>query len=224
LQFPYALDKLPAVLDEQWDSPAFSQYRFAFPAEYQNDRTALEAHVRDLVARDVKIAYLKGLQGYLWKYGYSTGEIKAPLYADVAPFMKACNEAGKKIIIYSSGSVPAQKLLFGHTDAEPADLQPLIADWFDTVNAGLKTESDSYRAILSKHPDVASDKWLFLSDNLAEVKAALAAGIKSLPVSRPGNNPLPADDRLSGLAIPDFTPQTAATERKTMQTIGSVQH
>jgi enolase-phosphatase E1 len=149
------------------------------------------------------------------------GEIKAPLFADVAPFMKACHEAGKKLIIYSSGSVPAQKLLFGHTDAEPADLQPLIADWFDTVNAGLKMESASYRTIISKHPDVAPDRWLFLSDNLAEVKAALAAGMKSLPVTRPGNHQLPSEEPLSRLAIPDFTPQTAATARESLRAIGS---
>lgn len=196
-------------MDNQWDTPAFAQYRDAFPEEYRHDRPAFEAHVRDLVARDVKVAYLKSLQGHLWQHGYDSGEIKAPLFPDVAPFVAAAHAAGKKIIIYSSGSVPAQKLLFGHTDAEPADMRPLISDWFDTVNAGSKTDVASYAAILSNYPDISPARWLFLSDNLKEVGAALGSGMWSLPVVRPGNPPLPPDHPLSSLAIPDFTPESA---------------
>ncbi|KAI9897577.1 hypothetical protein N3K66_007433 [Trichothecium roseum] len=202
--FPFALKALPKVLDEQWDDPSFAQYRNAFPEEYRNDRQALEAHVRDLVARDVKIAYLKGLQGYLWLRGYESGEIKAPVYPDVAPFIHSAHEAGKKIMIYSSGSVPAQKLFFGHTDSQPSDLKPLISDWFDTVNAGLKTEVKSYETILSHHADTPPARWLFLSDNIKEVDAARAAGMQSVPVIRPGNAPLPSDHPLIGSAVHSF--------------------
>jgi enolase-phosphatase E1 len=202
--FPFALNALPQILDEQWDSPAFAEYRNAFPEEYRDSREALEAHVRDLVARDVKISYLKGLQGYLWRQGYESGEIKTPLFPDVPPFLRASHDAGKKIMIYSSGSVPAQKLLFGHTDAQPADLQPLISDWFDTVNAGPKMDVASYQAILSKYPDASPARWLFLSDNPSEVDAALGAGMRSLPVVRPGNAPLPPDYPLSTAALSTF--------------------
>jgi enolase-phosphatase E1 len=192
-------------LDEQWDEPAFAEYRNAFPEKYRDSREALEAHVRDLVARDVKISYLKGLQGYLWQQGYESGEIKTPLFPDVPPFLRASHAAGKKIMIYSSGSVPAQKLLFGHTDAQPADLQPLISDWFDTVNAGPKMDVASYQAILSKYPDVSPARWLFLSDNPNEVDAALGAGMRSLPVVRPGNAPFPPDYPLSTAALSTFS-------------------
>lgn len=122
----------------------------------------------------------------------------------MAPFLKEAHAAGKKIIIYSSGSVPAQKLFFGHTDADPSDLRPLISDWFDTVNAGSKIDAASYRAILAQHPDVSPARWLFLSDNLKEVDAALTAGLQSLPVVRPGNAPLPEEHSLSTVAVTQF--------------------
>ncbi|EHA54005.1 enolase-phosphatase E1 [Pyricularia oryzae] len=189
--FPYALEALPHTLDSQWDDPAFAQYRDAFPAEYASSKEALAAHVRDLVSRDVKAPYLKSLQGYLWKNGYDSGEIRAPLFADVAPKFAAWQAAGIAIMIYSSGSVPAQKLLFGHTNSEPADLTSAIADFFDTVNAGPKTEIASYEKIASMHPQYPKNEWLFLSDNVKEVDAALGAGFQSFVVQRPGNPELP---------------------------------
>jgi enolase-phosphatase E1 len=118
--------------------------------------------------------------------------------------MKDAHAAGKQIMIYSSGSVPAQQLLFGHTDAEPSDLKPLISDWFDTVNAGSKIDATSYETILAKHPNVAPARWLFLSDNLKEVEAALRSGMRSRPVVRPGNAPLPQDHPLSKVAVTNF--------------------
>ncbi|RBA09938.1 enolase-phosphatase E1 [Fusarium proliferatum] len=203
--FPYALEALPKVLDREWDSPEFAKYRDAFPEEYRNSRSDFEAHVRDLVKRDVKIAYLKSLQGYLWLQGYKSGNIVAPLFPDVEPFFNEATQAGKKTIIYSSGSVPAQKLLFSHTNSRKSDMTPLIADYFDTTNAGPKTEVDSYAKIISEHPEHKdADRWLFLSDNINEVKAAVGAGMRSVPVVRPGNAPLPPDEPLSKLAITEF--------------------
>jgi enolase-phosphatase E1 len=86
LQFPYALKALPSVLETQWDSPRFAPYREAFPAEHRASPAALNAHVKDLTERDVKIAYLKNLQGYLWEDGYKTGVYSTPLYEDVLDF------------------------------------------------------------------------------------------------------------------------------------------
>ena len=192
------------MLDQEWDSPDFAPYRNAFPEGYRSSRPDFEAHVRDLVKQDVKIAYLKSLQGHLWLQGYKSGEIRAPLFPDVAPFIKAAHAAGKKIMIYSSGSVPAQKLLFAHTNAQPSDLTAFVSDWFDTVNAGPKTDVASYNAILSNYPDISPTRWLFLSDNLQEVQAAIQAGMRSFPVTRPGNAPLPPAHDLTALAISEF--------------------
>lgn len=73
-QFPYALQALPNVLATQWDTKAFREYREAFPKEYQKSPKEFQAHVEDLTSRDVKVAYLKNLQGFLWEQGYQTGE------------------------------------------------------------------------------------------------------------------------------------------------------
>ncbi|KAM9875370.1 enolase-phosphatase E1 [Verticillium dahliae] len=202
--FPYALQALPATLDKKWDSPDFAPYRNAFPEPAASSRPVFEAHVADLVKRDVKVSYLKALQGYLWLAGYESGEIKAPLFPDVSLSMRAWHDAGIKLIIYSSGSVPAQKLLFGHTNAQPPNLIPIISDWFDTVNAGMKMESSSYTSILSRYPDTQPQEWLFLSDNVDEVTAARAAGMHSLVVVRPGNAPLPECHVGEGQAVRTF--------------------
>ena len=150
---------------------------------------------------------MKSLQGLLWQSGYDSGELKAPVYSDVTPFIVNSHAAGQKIIIYSSGSVAAQKLFFTHTDGQPSDLSPFISGWFDTVNAGPKKEASSYRAIFSKYPNIELSSCLFLSDNIDEVKAALASGMVSLPVVRPGNAPLDPLDKLTSFAIPDFSPK-----------------
>ncbi|GAP87471.1 putative enolase-phosphatase E1 [Rosellinia necatrix] len=191
--FPYALRVLPETLEAQWDHPDFAKYKDAFPPEYRKSKEELAAHVRDLMNRDVKIAYLKNLQGYLWEEGYAAGHLKAPLFPDVPNKLSAWHHNGLKIMIYSSGSVPAQKLLFKHTDAEPSNLTPLISNWFDTVNAGLKTEPKSYQMIADTHAEIPAEQWLFLSDNTKEVEAAIAAGMQSMVVRRPGNPELPAE-------------------------------
>ena len=42
---------------------------------------------------------------------------------------------------------------------------------------------------------LAPESVLFLSDNVKEVEAAIAAGMKSLVVDRPGNAPLSSEDK-----------------------------
>lgn len=192
LQFPYALEALPDTLKSKWDSLDFEPYKDAFPEEHRASPAALQGHVADLMSRDVKISYLKSLQGYLWEKGYASGELKAPLFPDVPPKFLEWKAKGLEIIIYSSGSVPAQKLLFRHTNAEmQADLTSLITDYFDTVNAGLKQEVGSYQKIAAAYNRFPVEKWLFLSDNVREVDAAKAAGMRSYVVQRPGNADLP---------------------------------
>ncbi|KJZ73367.1 Enolase-phosphatase E1 [Hirsutella minnesotensis 3608] len=206
--FPYALNALTRRLGDYWDSTEFAQYRNAFPEPYRHDCAAFDAHVRQLVAQDVKAPYLKALQGFLWQQGYDSGELEAPVFPDVGPFITSSHANGKKVIIYSSGSVPAQKLFFSHTSAQPSDLSPFILAWFDTVNAGPKMEPSSYATILASLPEIAPERWLFLSDNIKEVEAAVAAGMRSLPVVRPGNAPLPSENALSSLAVNDFDPDS----------------
>lgn len=155
------------------------------------------------MAQDIKIAYLKNLQGYLWIRGYESGSLRCPLFADVSPLLKHWHDQGIKILIYSSGSVAAQKLLFQYTNAEPADLRFLISDYFDTVNAGLKQERQSYEKIAASRDEEAG-KWLFLSDRPEEMRAAREAGMQSLVVVREGNVRLSEEDEKTFQQIGSF--------------------
>lgn len=202
LKFPYALDILPSTLAQEWDSPEFRPYRDAFPAEHRTSPKDLEIHARYLMSQDLKIPYLKSLQGYLWIRGYETGALRCPLFSDVYPSLQAWTSAGKKVVIYSSGSVAAQKLLFQYTDVDGGkDVRGLLSAYFDTTNAGMKNHQESYEKI-ARELGVAPGKFLFASDNALEVEAAIKAGMRAVVVVRPGNAPL-TDVQKSDNAIID---------------------
>jgi enolase-phosphatase E1 len=223
-QFPYSLASLPDTLTNQWDTPAFSTYQSAFPEEHRANPETFSAHVQDLTARDVKAPYLKALQGYLWLAGYENGDLKCPIFEDVYPALKMWKAAGKSIVIYSSGSVAAQKLLFQYTNVEgdeKGDLRGLLSGYFDTVNAGFKTEKESYAKIFEavSNPGASNEKdgekdsengkgdiskWLFLSDNVKEVNAAKEAGMQSFVVVRDGNAPLSKEDTKGNVLVESF--------------------
>lgn len=191
--FPYALQrsrseipKLKFPLGENKDSE-LAKYLADFPAEYTSNGDSLISHIEDLVKNDVKAGYLKALQGYLWKSGYESGEIQAPLFNDVPAAIEKAAESSK-VYIYSSGSVPAQKLLFRYTDA--GDLTPQISGYFDTKNAGPKMEAESYDKI-QKEISIPAHDLRFFSDNPKEIDAAHAAGWNTTFVVRPGNPEFP---------------------------------
>jgi enolase-phosphatase E1 len=130
--------------------------------------------------RDEKITALKTIQGLLWDEGYRAGALTADVYEDVPPALRRWARAGLRLYVYSSGSVPAQKLLFGHTPA--GDLTPLFQAYFDT-NAGPKRETASY-ATIAKAIGLPAGEFLFLSDVEAELDAALAAGMQTCQLVR----------------------------------------
>src|SRR5262249_59712975 len=84
-----------------------------------------------LMDRDRKSTALKSLQGKIWKDGYESGALVAPVFPDVPRALRRWTAAGLDVSIYSSGSVLAQKLLFAHTDA--GDLTPFLRAYFDTT-------------------------------------------------------------------------------------------
>ena len=144
---------------------------------------SIVSYVRWLIERDRKSTALKSLQGKIWREGYTDGTLKAPVFADVAPALVRWRDAGLKISIFSSGSSIAQQLLFAHT--EIGDLTHLIDGYFDTTT-GLKTATLSYRQIGSALRR-AEEEILFISDLVAELDAASAAGMQTLLCVRPGN-------------------------------------
>jgi enolase-phosphatase E1 len=147
----------------------------------------LAAYVEWLMDLDRKSPALKSLQGLIWERGYRSGELTSEIFADVGPALERWRGAGLRVAIYSSGSVLAQRLLFGHTPA--GDLTPLFSGFFDTA-VGPKTAVDSYRAI-AVALECPPPRLLFVSDVVAELNAARAAGCRTALAVRPGNPPQP---------------------------------
>jgi enolase-phosphatase E1 len=153
----------------------------------------LEPYVLWLMDRDRKSAGLKLLQGLIWQRGFTDGTLRGELFPDVAPALDRWRSRSIDVAIYSSGSVLAQRLIFGHTPA--GDLTPQISQFFDAT-IGPKRSSDSYRYIASEL-HLAPNELLFLSDVHAELAAARAAGFKTLLCARPGNPEQPREDEAS---------------------------
>lgn len=152
---------------------------------------SIVAYLDWLMDRDRKSTSLKSLQGRIWRQGYRDGTLKASVFADVAPALERWHNAGLKISIFSSGSILAQKLLFAHT--EIGNLTNFIDDYFDTTS-GSKTEIESYQHIASAF-QLPVGTILFISDVVAELDAAEAAGMQTLLCGRPGNHPQPLSRR-----------------------------
>ncbi|MBN8691527.1 MAG: acireductone synthase [Armatimonadetes bacterium] len=133
-----------------------------------------------LMDQDRKSTGLKSVQGRIWESGYKDGELRGELYPDVLPAMKRWRMAGSKVAIFSSGSVHAQKLLFGHS--VEGDLTGLIDGYFDTTTGG-KREPESYVRI-AESLKIKPSEICFLSDIIEEVDAAKLAGFHSFQVCR----------------------------------------
>lgn len=136
---------------------------------------------------DIKATGMKQLQGLIWKAGFGSGEMKAHLFDDVLPSIKKWHHAGIDVRIYSSGSVAAQKLLFGHTIH--GSILPFLSGHYDTTIGG-KKETNSYR-IIAQDFKCKTNEILFISDIVEELNAAKEAGLETALSNRPENNPQP---------------------------------
>ncbi len=113
--------------------------------------------------------------------------------------MKAFNrwkQAKIPIFIYSSGSIEAQRLIFGYS--EDGDLNTFISGNFDTT-IGSKLEATSYDKIFKELQNHFGDKSsleveqvTFVTDNILEAEAASKVGMNCVLSDRPGNKPLPS--------------------------------
>jgi len=138
-----------------------------------------------LMARDRKSTGLKALQGLIWETGYTAGELRGHVFADVPPALAAWHAAGARLRVFSSGSRRAQRLLFAHSDH--GDLTPLLDGYHDTTT-GPKLERSSYLAIAEAFA-LPPEELLYLSDVAGELDAAAAAGYRTTLLERPGNRP-----------------------------------
>ena len=132
------------------------------------------------IDQDRKITPLKALQGLIWEAGYRDGDFHGHVYPDAVDRLRRWQADGLRLYVYSSGSVYAQKLLFGHT--AHGDLNPLFNGYFDTV-IGAKTEAASYRRI-AERIGLPAASILFLSDIAAELDAARTAGMATTQLVR----------------------------------------
>jgi enolase-phosphatase E1 len=174
--FPYARAHLPAFIEAHGADVEVARWLAATAAEAglaADDHAAITAVLQQWIDEDRKATPLKALQGLIWAEGYACGAYRAHVYPEVAARLRAWHAQGLPLYVYSSGSVAAQKLLFGHTEA--GDLTPLFSGYFDT-EIGAKRDSASY-ARISAAIGTAPEHILFLSDIVEELDAARAAGL-----------------------------------------------
>ncbi len=157
--FPYARARLPAYV-----------------AAHGGDLAQLLAWMD----ADAKVTELKDIQGRIWAKGYAAGELTGHVYPDAAEALRRWHGDGLKLAVFSSGSVAAQKMIFGHSNQ--GDLAPLFSGWFDTTT-GPKRDAMSY-LMIADALGVSPADMLFLSDIAAETDAAKAAGMRAMLIDR----------------------------------------
>lgn len=216
VMFPFALNNLDDFLgshfgDEEVQAaceqiasdaghPSLAEWKNANPQSTQQELVIGE--VKRLVAADAKSTGLKALQGLIWAGGFHDGTLRAHIYPDVLPAIRRWKAAGKEVRIYSSGSIAAQKLFFGHLDTsdQPNQLH-LLSGHYDTTIGG-KKETQSYKS-LANDWGLSPSQILFVSDIADELTAAAAAGFQVLASVRPGNKPLPSDFPIASITTMD---------------------
>jgi enolase-phosphatase E1 len=182
--FPFARRRMAGFVQERAGDPAVRRL-LADTAQAAGRPLRDDEAVLQLLAwmdEDRKATPLKALQGLIWEEGYRSGAFVAHVYEDAVRRLREWRERGLGLYVYSSGSVHAQQLLFGHT--AHGDLTPLFAGWFDT-RIGAKQEAESYRRIADAI-GLAPEAILFLSDVTAELDAAAAVGLATCLLVREG--------------------------------------
>ena len=180
--FPYARRALPGFVAERGNDPEVRRWLDVVATEHGSicsDEVIVET-LQGWIDSDRKHTALKALQGMIWQAGYRDADFTAHIYPDAAPALRRWHAQGLPLYVYSSGSVPAQKLFFGHSDA--GDLTALFSGWFDTEIGG-KREAGSYRSI-AESMGVAPSQILFLSDVVEELDAAREAGMQTVLIDR----------------------------------------
>lgn len=196
--FPFARAHMLDFLRVHWQEEDVAGDAAGLSDELLTTPEAATAVAHRLMDEDRKLGALKSLQGRIWEDGYRSGKLRGQLFPEVAERLRAYREAGIAVAIYSSGSVLAQKLLFGHSEA--GDLRPLLSAYFDTA-VGPKTASESYR-LIAERLGIEPSEGLFLTDVVGEATAAHQAGWKAAILRRPGNQPQPQHDFPEWTEIP----------------------
>ncbi|MBO2926799.1 acireductone synthase [Metapseudomonas otitidis] len=183
--FPYAARHLPGFVSEHAAEPVVAEQVEAVRRESGEPEASVERVVAILlewIAKDRKATPLKALQGMVWEQGYRAGQLKGHVYPDAVEALRRWHIEGYRLYVYSSGSIQAQKLIFGCSEA--GDLSPLFSGYFDTTS-GPKREAGSYRRIVEAI-GLPAEEVLFLSDVVQELDAAREAGLPTIGLAREG--------------------------------------
>lgn len=210
--FPYVRREVESYLQDTWGDPQTEQDVKDLMEQIEKDVesgvqgmapcpgtdaprseliSALVSAVHAMMDADRKVGPLKTLQGHMWRRAYADGTVKGHVYEDVLDALREWKDEGKDIVIYSSGSVEAQKLLFGHSCV--GDLLHYFSHHFDT-GVGAKVEAESYRNILKALKCDDPEDVIFLTDLPKEAWAAKEAGLKVILSVREGTAPLSTED------------------------------
>jgi enolase-phosphatase E1 len=189
--FPYFREHLNELLEMREDTEVQKGLIEAIELYYSMEKgkastdEGLMDILREWSLKDLKLTPLKTLQGIIWKKGYLNGNIKGHVYPDVPEQLKKWQQQNIHLSIFSSGSVAAQKLLFGHSMF--GDLTSYFSAYFDT-ETGTKRDSNTYvriASILNANPQ----NMLFFSDIAEELDAAKKAGMQTIQLVREKTNP-----------------------------------
>ncbi len=187
--FPYARKALPGFVRAHHRDPQVRRWLDVVAMENGGmcqDEMIVET-LQGWIDEDRKHTALKALQGMIWEGGYRSADFTAHIYADAATALRQWHADGHALAVYSSGSIAAQHLFFGNSDA--GDLLPLFSGFFDTT-IGHKREADSYQRIARSLLQEPADL-LFLSDIVEELDAAREAGLRTVLVDRHEDYPQP---------------------------------
>jgi len=205
--FPYARERAPEFLRAHRDDAGVREDVAGLQTQHQADAAAnlgpppwpssmvsspeselnsATAYIGWLMDRDSKCSPLKSLQGKIWRAGYAKGELHGEIFPDALAAMIRWTRQGKRIAIFSSGSVLAQKLLF--STVAGYDFTHLIEAHFDT-GVGAKGDAQSYQRV-AETLALPAREILFISDVARELDAAREAGMQTALCVR---GELPAD-------------------------------
>ena len=181
--FPYASRALPDFVKEMQEDEQIATLLDDVRDEADESGAGVDRVVEILlewIEQDLKIGALKSLQGHIWRHGYESGDFTGHIYDDAVENLRIWERSGIDIYVYSSGSVDAQKLLFGYSDA--GDLRPLFKGYFDT-GIGHKKEVEPYLEIV-RQLAMPAESILFLSDVAEELDAAAQADMCTVQLVR----------------------------------------
>ncbi|OCR21769.1 haloacid dehalogenase [Pseudomonas syringae] len=201
--FPFAAKHLPDFVLQHASEPAVAAQLQAVRAENNEPDASVERVVEILlqwIAEDRKATPLKALQGMVWEQGYKAGQLKGHVYPDAVEALKRWHQEGYALYVYSSGSIQAQQLIFGCSEA--GDLSGLFSGYFDTTS-GPKRDPQSYRTITAAI-GLPAEQIVFLSDIVEELDAAQAAGMPTCGLVRNGGE-LVGHSNVASFAVIDLT-------------------